>query len=145
MSFYEKEDIVQDALAIIHEKYKKVKFKKGLLPWAYSILDQVNKDWKKKNGRRYNIMKDNIDIINEIYGKTKSVEHEISYQELIGEIKKALRTLNKRETEIFNLKLEGYSGNEIQRQLGLKRSTLDSIVFRAIRKLRRILEKKGVL
>ncbi|MDZ7262796.1 MAG: hypothetical protein ONB05_11920, partial [candidate division KSB1 bacterium] len=95
--------------------------------------------------RRHTILTDHTDTILEIYGSSEPVEDKVGYQELVDEIRRALSQLSNKEKEIFELKLKGYSVEAIQNQLGLRRNTLDVRVFRGSKKLRRILEKKGVL
>ncbi len=138
-------DLVQKALMIIYQKYKELEFEKGILPWAYTILDNVMKADYQTEIRRDTILTDNIDHLLEIYGNKKSAADEVSYQELVDEIWQALNRLSNKEKQIFELKLKGYSGVEIKNRLGLKRNTMDVTIFRGTKKLKQILEKRGVI
>jgi RNA polymerase sigma factor (sigma-70 family) len=132
-------------LTIIYEKYKQAKLEKGILPWAYKVLENVMKDDYRTETRRLNILTEHTDELINIYGSEESIADRASYQELVDEIKMALRQMSESEKAIFNLKLNGYSGVEIQKKLNLKRCTLDVKVFRGIKKLKKLLEKRGVI
>lgn len=139
------EDIVQEALTIIYEKYKEAKLEKGILPWAYKVLENVMKDDYRTEIRHHKKVINHKDKIVQIYANEKSVTDEVNHQELVDEVKMALRQLSSDEKEIFRLKLKGYSGEEIKDKLHLSRNVMDVRVYRGIRKLRRILEKRGIV
>jgi len=139
------EDMVQKALTIIYEKYKTAELPRGIMPWAYRILENVMMNEYQKIRRRKNLLKEKSDTLNEIYGNREMTDHTFEYQELIHEIRRALNRLSHREKEIFELKLKGYSGVEIQKQLGLKQNIMHIRVFRGSKKLKAILANRGVL
>ncbi len=138
------EDIVQKAMTIIYEKYKTAELHKGIMPWAYRILENVMRNEYQTTRRRQNLLKESSDKLNEIYGY-RDTNSTFENQELIQEIRSALNQLNDKEKEIFELKLKGYSGVEIQEYLGLKRNILDIRVFRGSKKLKNILFKRGII
>ena len=139
------EDMVQKTLTIIYEKYKTAELPKGIMPWAYRILENVMMNEYQKVRRRQNLLKEKSDTLNEIYIHQETTDDTFEYRELIREIRRALNRLSNKEKEIFELKLRGYSGLEIQEQLGLKRNILHIRVFRGSKKLKTILVKRGVL
>jgi RNA polymerase sigma factor (sigma-70 family) len=139
------EDMVQKALTIIYEKYKTAELPRGIMPWAYRILENVMMNEYQKIRRRQNLLKEKSDTLNEIYGNRETADDTFEYQELIHEIRRALNRLSHREKEIFELKLRGYSGVEIQEQLGLKQNIMHVRVFRGSKKLKTILAKRGIL
>lgn len=139
------EDLVHEALIIIYEKYKNIEFERGVLPWAYGILDRVMSGDYRTKIRRENIMNNHINEIIKLHDDCESVEEKVISFEMVEEIWGALSQLNNNEKQIFKLKLEGFSGDEIQEKLGISRSTLDVTVFRGRKKLRKKLEKRGVL
>ena len=132
------EDIVQKALTIIYEKYKTAKFPKGIMPWAYRVLDNVMRNEYSKDRRRQNLLHDTSDKLNEMFGRTETADKTFEYDELIHEVQYALNRLSNKEKEIFELKLKGYSGVEIQQKLGLKRNILDIRVFRGSKKIKEL-------
>ncbi len=145
MSMRTNEDLVQEALLIVYEKYKNVEFDRGVLPWAYGVLDKVMSGNYRTKIRRENILNDNIGEVIKLHKDDQSVENKVASLELAEEIGCALNQLSNKEKEIFRLKLEGLSGEEIQGKLGISRTSLDVSVFRGRKKLRKRLEKRGVL
>jgi len=139
------EDLVHEALIIIYEKYKDIEFERGVLPWAYGVLDKViSSDYRTKS-RRENIMNNHKNEVIKLHNDIESVEDNVASSELSNEIWSALNQLNNTEKEIFKLKLEDHSGDEIQKKLGISRSSLDVSVFRGRKKLKTRLENRGVL
>lgn len=139
------EDLVQEAIKIIYEKYKTVEFVKGILPWAYTVLDNLVKCQNQTQNRRQKILAEQNEVLVEIYGNREEVHSITEQNELASEINRALGKLSEIEKRIFQLKLSGYSGEEIRQKLAMKRSTFDVTVWRASKKIRHCLEKKGVL
>lgn len=140
------EDLVQKALLVIYQKYKKAKLRKGILPWAYRIMRNVMWNESRKNTRQRDILMDNIDEIRKkIEQQVENLEEKVHENLLIDETKKALKHLNNKEKRIIELKLEGYSGNEILEKMNIKRSTLDVTIHRAVKKLGDILERRKAI
>jgi len=144
MNLQTNEDLVQETLNIVYRKYKQIEFRKGILPWAYQVLDYVMQENYKKEKRRETILNENIDEISELYFQTHSFEEEIGQYQLFELVLSALEQLNPLDQAIIKLKLEGYSGEEILKKLELTRATLDVRTHRIIQKLRKMLSKKGV-
>ncbi|MDZ7264447.1 MAG: sigma-70 family RNA polymerase sigma factor [candidate division KSB1 bacterium] len=139
------EDLVHDAMLIIHSKYKQINFEKGILPWAYGVLDKVAYGDYRRDTRRKGILDDNKDTLIDIYDSTESAEENVISCDLLDEIKLALKHLNKTEKKIFKRILEGASRDQIQQELELTRTALDVSVFRGRQKLKKILKRKGIL
>ncbi|MBN1351840.1 RNA polymerase sigma factor [candidate division KSB1 bacterium] len=141
----EAQDIVHESLLIIFRKYKDSTFTQGILAWAYGVLDKVRKGDYNRKTRREKLRSENIDTLREMHGSKQTAENEVDYHLFLDEIEKAMSQLSNEDKEIFSLKLKGFSGKEIMRQLGLNRNTLDGRIHRIGKRLRRILEKRGVL
>jgi len=139
------EDLVHEALLIIYEKYKDIDFDRGVLPWAYGVLDRVMSGDYRTKIRRESIMNIHRDDVIRLHDNNECIEEKVASLELAEEVWDALNQLNNKEKEIFKLKLEGFSGDEIQEKLGISRTALDVSVFRGRKKLRTSLEKRGVL
>lgn len=139
------EDLVHDAMLIIRSKYKQMNFEKGMLPWAYGVLDKVVYGDYRRDARRKRIIDENKDVLLEIYEPQESAEENAISCDLLEEIKLALEQLNKTEKMIFKRILEGLSRDQILEELGLSRTVLDVSVFRGRQKLKKILKKKGIL
>ena len=139
------EDLVHEALMIIYEKYRNIEFERGILPWAYGVLDKVISGNYRTETRRQKIINNHKIEVLKLHGLEDGVEDKYGSIELFDEISYALKYLNQTEREIFRLKFEGHSGEEIQQKLGISRSSLDVSVFRGRKKLKDRLEKRGVL
>ncbi len=139
------EDLVHDAMLIIHSKYKQMNFEKGILPWAYGVLDKVAYGDYRRDTRRQGILNDNQDSLLDIYDSQPSVEENAISCDLLDAIKLALEQLNNTQKMIFKRILEGDSRDKIQQDLGLSRTALDVAVFRGRQKLKKILKREGVL
>lgn len=139
------EDLVHEALLIIYEKYKDIEFERGVLPWAYGVLDRVMSGEYRTKMRRENILNSHINEVLKIHNNQTSGEEKATSFEITDEIWSALDQLNNKEKEIFKLKLQGFSGEEIQEKLGISRTVLDVSVFRGRKKLKKKLQKRGVL
>lgn len=139
------EDLVHEALIIIYEKYKNIEFERGVLPWAYGVLDRVMSGDYRTKTRREHILNSHINEVIKIHDHQESGEEKATSFEMADEIWCALDQLNNKEKEIFKLRLQGFSGEEIQKELGISRMVLDVSVFRGRKKLRKKLQKRGVL
>lgn len=139
------EDLVQKALLIIYEKYRTANLPKGIMPWAYRILDNVVKNAYQKDKRHRNLLNDSANRLADLFNSQELTDKPCEYHEMIDEIENAFQYLSDKEREIFALKLKGYSGVEIQEKLSIERHILDIRVFRGGKKLKRILSKRGVI
>jgi len=139
------EDIIQEALVILYDKYKDMEFENGILPYAYGVLDNLIQNEYRTRNRRNHILSDQLDRFLEIYDNQNSIEETLNYQELVEEIWNALNKLTNKEKEVFKLWLNGTPISEIHLQLNLRRNTVDVRLCRASKKLKKILEKRGVL
>jgi len=139
------EDLVHEALIIIYEKYKGIEFERGVLPWAYGVLDRVMSGDYRTKTRREQILHSHINDIIKIHNHQDCGEENATSFEMADEIWCALDQLNNKEKEIFKLKLQGFSGEEILKKLNISRTVLDVSVFRGRKKMRKKLQKRGVL
>jgi RNA polymerase sigma factor (sigma-70 family) len=138
------EDLVHEALTVIHNKYKEMEFEKGILPWAYGVLDTVLiSHWSRKKLHE-DLINENINRVQNIQIDEEPADMLYEKKETIDIIKNALEHSNNGEKEIFELKLQGYSGEEIQNKLGLKRSAMDVRIHRAVQKMKKILCNQGI-
>lgn len=139
------EDLVQQAMVIVCEKYKNTDFEKGILPWAYAVLDNVMRDDRKTGIRRNELFHEHIDTIKEIYQQEEAGDEAAGFRELDDEIMRALSRLSNKEKTILKLKLGGHTTEEIQKQLGLTRNAVYKYLSDGRKKLSRLLEKRGAL
>lgn len=139
------EDIVHDAMLIIYNKYKAIEFERGILPWAFGVLDKVMRGDYRTELRRESILQVNKDEVLELHDCNTSLENCFDSSELIDEISDSLNQLNNTEKEIFKYIISSYTREEIQQKMGISRTTLDVSVFRGRKKLKKNLEKRGAI
>jgi len=139
------EDIVQEALVVVYDKYKQMEFENGILPYAYGVLDNIMRNDYKTGKRRNKILTDQVDRLFEIYGSYEPADKSLSYQELVAEIRSALAKLSNKEKAVIKPWLEGTPISEIYQHLNLRRNTVAVRLSRASKKLKQILKRRGVL
>lgn len=138
------EDLVQETLIIIHEKYKSIQFEKGIIPWAYSILKQVAWGNYKTETRRTNLRTEHLDQIEKLFMPAEETDAPLLYHELVEAIQQALNSLPDKCKLIIKLKLEGFGNQEIIKKLKLSPNVFYVQVHRAKTKLKKILIKQEI-
>ena len=111
------EDVVQEVLMVLHEKYSHVTALTDLVPLSFQILRYKMLDLHRKTLRRDEYHQESIeDRQVPDSGDDPSVEAE--QKERVGHLIEALQQLGQRCQRLFRLKLEGHTFPEIQRILG---------------------------
>lgn len=127
------EEIVQDALMTVAEKYKGIEFETSFAAWAHKVLtNKLLHYFRTKSGqeRRFVGFEESI---------TPSVTAELN-PDLEERLLRCLRTItvsNNRFARMLNFHYQGFSVKEICEKLELSRTNFYSILSRA----RSILEK----
>jgi RNA polymerase sigma-70 factor (ECF subfamily) len=111
------EDIAQDVLLVIHEKYAHVTALGELVPLAlqitrYKLMAHARKAARRGEGREADVAE------MPLADPQVNLALEAEQRELVGRLEEALPQLPERCREIFRLKLEGMSFPEIQQVLG---------------------------
>lgn len=111
------EDIAQEVLLVIHQKYPHVTAISELVPLALQITRfKLTAAARKSNRRGENRT---VDIADEpIPDHHINIIHEAEQNELISQLHRAFPQLGDRCRDIFRMKLEGLSFPEIQQALG---------------------------
>jgi len=111
------EDIAQEVLLVIHQKYSNVTAISELVPLALQITRFKLTSQARKSARRGENRV--IDVDEEpIADPQVDLIHEVEQKELLDRLHHALPQLGDRCREIFRLKLEGLSFPEIQKAMG---------------------------
>jgi RNA polymerase sigma-70 factor (ECF subfamily) len=111
------EDIAQEVLLVIHQKYSHVTAISELVPLALQITRFKLTAAARKSSRRGENR--TIDIDEEPIPDTQvNLIHELEQNELLAQLQEALPQLGDRCRDIFRMKLEGLSFPEIQQALG---------------------------
>ena len=111
------EDLTQETLLLLEQKYAHVDAVEELPPLAFQILRYKMSDWRRKAARRgeFNALDAaSLPLADGDGGALAAMER----RELQQRLAQALERLEGRCREIFRLKLEGKSFAEIQARLG---------------------------
>ena len=121
------EEIVQNSLLVVYEKYADIDIKTSFAGWAHTILTNKIKEYyrtKSMHNRKLDeYVQQNSDSGNAEY-----------ITDLIRRLQECIRKLNEvnqRHARILNLNYQGYSVEEICHKFELTKSNLYSILSRA--------------
>lgn len=135
------EDLVQEVLAKICDKYKGIDFEVGFSAWAYTVMKNSIIGYYRKNPRPD---QQHTQIVE---GGTISKSHTLDPEfrrRLLVCIKK-VATANQRFARTLNLQFQGYRATEICDKLGLAKANYYSILSRARSMLKLCLDKGDIL
>ncbi len=138
------DDCVHETLLIICSKYKSMDFQKGLLPWAYTILDNIIRNEKKKVKRR-SAANHKVQLSADEIFDSKEIEDVVLASDLKQQIRIGLSRLGKKSKKVFFLLLQDYSRKEVTEKLNISNSAMDSLISRGRKQLKKNLTKNGVL
>ncbi len=113
------EDLTQDVMMVLHEKYADVNELTELVPLAFQILRYKMLDLHRKTLRRGEYNQEPLDkrpLIDP--GEDPSVQAE--QHEQVDKLLECLQQLGQRCQQLFRLKLEGHTFPEIQQILGAR-------------------------
>ena len=111
------EDVAQDVLMVLHEKYPQVTELTELVPLSFQILRYKMLDLHRKTFRRGEYHQESIDD-RPVADPADDPSVEAEQKERVGQLIEALHQLGERCRKLFRLKLEGHTFPEIQRILG---------------------------
>lgn len=111
------EDVAQDVLMVLHEKYPYVTELTELVPLSFQILRYKMLDLHRKTLRRGEYNQESIED-RHVADSGGDPEVDLEQKERVGQLIEALQQLGERCRELFRLKLEGHTFPEIQRILG---------------------------
>jgi RNA polymerase sigma-70 factor (ECF subfamily) len=111
------DDIAQEVLLVIHEKYSHVTELVELVPLSlqiarFKLMAQARKSARRGEGRQADV------AVMPLADPGVNLALEAEQRELVGRLEAALPQLGERCREIFRLKLAGKSFPEIQQLLG---------------------------
>ena len=111
------EDLAQEALLLIHEKYSFVERMDELVPLAFQILRFKMASWRRKSFRRgeYDqVQADEWPLI----GEEPDPETAAMYEEGLEKLLKGISQMPQKCRELFKHKLNGLGFNDIQKLMG---------------------------
>jgi RNA polymerase sigma-70 factor (ECF subfamily) len=134
------EDLAQEVLVVLHEKYQHLDRIEDLLPVSLEIARFKMMGTRRKIVRRGEHTAVSVDDL-PLSSSTPDPEESAARAEQLARLESALQTLGERCRELFRLKLQGFSFPEIQKQLRVDSiNTLYTWDFRCRKQLQ---EKMG--
>ena len=113
----EAEDLAQDVLMVLHEKYLQVTELTELVPLSFQILRFKMLDRHRKTLRRGEYNQESVDD-QPLKDPGDDPAMQAEQKERVTQLIAALRQLGERCQKLFRLKLEGHTFPEIQQILG---------------------------
>jgi RNA polymerase sigma-70 factor (ECF subfamily) len=129
------EDVAQEVLLVLHEKYAAVDRIEDLLPLSLEIARFKIWGARRKSVRRGENTAVSVDDL-PLAGSMPDPLEQAERRQRIDHLEAALKQLGDRCRELFRLKLEGYSFSEIQKRLKVESlNTLYTWDFRCRKEL----------
>jgi RNA polymerase sigma-70 factor, ECF subfamily len=129
------EDVAQEVLMVLHEKYAAVDRIEDLLPLSLEIARFKIWGARRKSVRRGENTQVSVDDL-PLAGREPDPLQQTEYRERLDNLEAALKQLGERCRDLFRLKLEGYSFAEIQKRLKVESmNTLYTWDFRCRKQL----------
>ena len=131
------EEIVQDALLVVYNKYREMDFEVSLAGWAHKVLMHRIMNYyrskKYRNAKAFNYKREKQnDMV---------FEPDPMFENQLRQCLEKIARKNRRHARILNFNYQGFSASEICRKLGLTKSNLYTILSRARDMLEKCLDK----
>lgn len=134
------EDVAQEVLLILHQKYPSVDQTEQLLPLALEIARFKIMSSRRKVVRRGEHLQISIDDL-PLAGGDPDPFDQAARRERVERLETALRGLGDRCRELFRLKLEGRTFAEIQKRMGV--AAINTLYTWDFRCRKQLMEKMG--
>jgi len=133
----DQEDLRQDIIFQLWKSIGKFKGDSQFSSWMYRVAINTSITYFKKDKRRPDKteIKPNLDVVDEMEVDEKESQ--------LAHFYKAVKTLNKIEKAIILLFIEGYSHNEIAKQLGLSSGNTRVKLNRTKQKIKELIKTQG--
>jgi RNA polymerase sigma-70 factor (ECF subfamily) len=134
------QDLAQEVLIVLHEKYSELDRIEDLLPLSLEIARLKIWAARRKSRRRGEDREIPVEDLSLAAGEADPFE-QAARVESVARLQAALAELGERCRELFRLKLEGYTFSEIQTRL--KVATLNTLYTWDFRCRKQLLERLG--
>lgn len=134
------EDVAQEVLLVLHEKYAKVDRMEELLPLSLEIARFKILGARRKIVRRGENTQVSVDDL-PLSARDPDPFEQAARRERLDRLEQALRKLGDRCRELVRLKLEGHTFPEIQKRLGV--GALNTLYTWDFRCRKQLLEQMG--
>lgn len=134
---HQSEDIVSDVFERVYRKLDSLRDRDALATWLFTIARNAIVSHVRRHSRETVV---DHDVMSELSPATASVESEVMHREDLAGIARAVRTFSRREQDIISLKFDAeLASAQIAQIMGLTEQNVRVIIFRTIRKLRKIM------
>jgi RNA polymerase sigma-70 factor (ECF subfamily) len=134
------EDLAQDVLIVLHEKYPGIERVEDLLPLSIEIARFKILGARRKSVRRGEHTRVSVDDL-PLSSSGADPYDQAARREQLERLESALAELGDRCRELFRLKLEGFTFPEIQKRLGV--SALNTLYTWDFRCRKQLIERLG--
>lgn len=134
------EDLTQEVLALLHEKYARVTELTELVPLAFQVLRFKMLDAHRKSLRRGEYNQESVDDL-PLADPGDDPAMQLDQKQRVDRLLTALAQLDERCRELFKWKLEGNSFPEIQKLMG--QSSINTIYTWDLRCRKQLLSLMG--
>jgi RNA polymerase sigma-70 factor (ECF subfamily) len=136
------EDLAQDVLVLLHEKYSHVTVLEELVPLSFQILRFKMWEMRRKAVRRGEYNQVSVDDM-EVADTALRVDVEVEHKQLLERLLHAIEGMRPRCRRLFLWKLEGKDFREIQRLFGVSSiNTIYTWDLRCRNELRHLLKQE---
>lgn len=135
------EDVTQEAFLKAFRKIGDFDGRSSFYTWLYRIAANTAMDWRKKERhRRHAPLPEGPEGEDAVPSLEAGPETAVTRRELAARIDAAIASLPEKYREILLLReIEGLSYEEISKELGMSKGTVESRLFRARERLREVL------
>lgn len=121
------EDVVQDALAVVAQKYEEISFDSSFAGWAHNVLRNTILNYVQTSGTRARLQPQVIASMNP--GERYEPDDQLVRQ-VLHCLEKVAQT-NRRFARVLNLRYQGFTATEISAKLAMKTEYLYVTLARA--------------
>ncbi len=134
------EDLVSDVFERAFAKASTLRKEEAFSTWLFTIARNVVTSHRRKSGREIVV---DPDLLHAIAPVRASLENDIIVRDEVDAVVACLRGFPQREQDIVALRFDaGISNSEIAQVVGLNEANVRVILFRTLRKLRKMVTAK---
>lgn len=131
------DDILQDCLVVIADKYKVEERKENFSGWAYQVLQNKLLAYYRDKQRKI-ASHESLEESNTVQAVTPDYQLIVNLKDCLKE----MHEVNKRYTEVINRYYHGYTADEIVEAMNLTKNSMYILLSRARTMLMTCLKKK---
>lgn len=134
------EDLLQDTMMMIAQKYKKIDFKISFAAWAYKVLENNLLSYYRKEATR----KRRQAVLTDDMPETQTINHDPILKIKLLDCFKKMCHANQRYATIISFHYEGYTIDEISKKMEVSINNVYVLLSRSRTMLKNCLEKGDI-